>query len=293
MKYKGVLYASAAASFWAISGIAGQLLFTHYGYQAAWLVSARMLISGLLLLMIAKIGMRQKIFSPFKESWSLRSLLVFACAGMFTVQYTYFKTIEVSSASFATIIQYTGPFFVILYSAVKNKKIPSLRIICLLLLTALGVFFVASKGQLENLLVSKDALFWGLGSAISLAVYSIQPQRLIQKYGSLVTVGWGMLIGSLLANSVQPIWVFDGRLTGTSIFLLVLVIVLGTALAYWIYLSSLRYITPALASTLTAFEPVLATLFSLFIFHVTLTIVEGIGFIVVLLSMLFVQKEMD
>ncbi|MGM0125226.1 hypothetical protein IGI37_002624 [Enterococcus sp. AZ194] len=292
MKNKGILYASSAASFWAISGIAGQLLFENYDYEAAWLVSTRLFLAGIILLAMAKFGLKQKIFAPLKQKWSLASLLIFACFGMFTVQYTYFKTIEVSSASFATIIQYTGPFFVIFYSSLKNRQRPSIKTIGLLALTATGVLLVASKGELSRLIFSGEALFWGIGSAIALAFYSIQPQKLIHTFGSLLTVGWGMLLGSILANFVQPIWLFKGKWNLTVFFLLLLVIVLGTAVAYWIYLSSLRYITPTLASTLTAFEPVLAALFSLIVFKMGLTAAELIGFLLVLFCILFVQKEM-
>ena len=39
-------------------------------------------------------------------------MILFGVAGMYLVQATYFKTIEMSNVSFATILQFTAPFFI-------------------------------------------------------------------------------------------------------------------------------------------------------------------------------------
>lgn len=65
--------------------------------------------------MIAFVRSKCQVFQPFKDKKDFFNLLAFSILGMFLVQFTYFKTIELSNASFATIVQYTGPFFVVLY----------------------------------------------------------------------------------------------------------------------------------------------------------------------------------
>ena len=113
-KNTGILFAGLAATLWAISGISGQILFNDFQFSAEWLVSTRMFIAGLLLLSAAKLTGAPSIFAPFREKKDLIAILTFSILGMYAVQYTYFKTIELSSASFATIIKYTGPFFIII-----------------------------------------------------------------------------------------------------------------------------------------------------------------------------------
>lgn len=159
-KTVGIVYACSAAALWAVSGIAGQILFTKYSISANWLVSTRLVLSGCLLLSIG-LKDRARLISPFREKKDFIQLLLFSFLGMFLVQFTYFKTIEQSNASFATIIQYTGPFFVLLYAVIAKRQFPSLKTCFWLLVTLLGVTAVASKGQIEQLATSQSALGWG------------------------------------------------------------------------------------------------------------------------------------
>lgn len=80
--------------------------------------------------------------------------------------------------------------------------------------------------------------------------------------------------------------------TLASVLQIFIVIIFGTACSFLIYLSSLRYISSALASVLTAFEPILATVFSIFIFQLRFSLPEFIGFLLVLGAILFLQKTL-
>lgn len=234
---------------------------------------------------------KQAVVQPFKNKRDFIELLAFSILGMFLVQFAYFKTIELSSASFATIVQYTGPFFVVLYESIRAKKMPSMLTIFLMCITLFGVILVASKGEILQLFTSLDALLWGLGSAIAVAFYSIQPRKLLYKYGSFAIVGWGMVLGSIVSNIFHPIWEIDGVISSASLFQIMIVIVFGTAIAYVIYLSSLQFISSSLASILTAFEPILAAVLSVVVFQLAFSWIEIIGFICVLGSILFLQKR--
>lgn len=251
-----------------------------------------MLLAGFLLLMIARIKNKDALTWPFKHRTDFISILSFSLLGMYLVQFTYFKTIELSSASFATIVQYIGPVFVIFYTALQTKILPAKKTIYLILLALLGVTLIAAKGKLANLIASPAAFLWGIGSAISLAFYSIQPRRLLAEHGSIAVVGWGMLLGGIAANIIHPIWKVDGMVTLASVLQIFIVIIFGTACSFLIYLSSLRYISSALASVLTAFEPILATVFSIFIFQLRFSLPEFIGFLLVLGAILFLQKTL-
>ena len=95
-KTVGIVYACSAAALWAVSGIAGQILFAKYSISANWLVSTRLVLSGCLLLSIG-LKDRARLISPFREKKDFIQLLLFSFLGMFLVQFTYFKTIEQSN----------------------------------------------------------------------------------------------------------------------------------------------------------------------------------------------------
>ncbi|BBM46784.1 permiase [Leptotrichia wadei] len=292
MKLRGMLLASLASSLWAISGISGEILFKKYNFSSDWLVSIRTLISGILLFVIVIFIEKKSVLKPLKNKKDFIGIILFGTAGMYLVQYTYFKTIELSNVSFSTILQFTAPFFIFIYESIKNKKIPAFSTLILLFMTILGVVFIATKGKISSLSVSPEALLFGLISAIMIAFYSIYPKKLLKKYGSITVVGWGMIVGSVISNIVHPIWKIQGNVNTESIIQVTVVVILGTSVAYLIYIASLNYISSSLAGILTAFEPVLAAILSVIIFRFKFSFVELIGFILVFVSIFILEKRL-
>ena len=292
LKLRGMLLASLASSLWAISGISGEILFKQFNFSSDWLVSTRTLMSGILLFMIVIFIEKKSILRPLKNKWDSMGIILFGVAGMYLVQYTYFKTIELSNVSFATILQFTAPFFIFIYESIKNRKLPSILTITLLFMTILGVVFIATKGNFSNLSVSLEALLFGLVSAVMIAFYSTYPKKLLKKYGSIAIVGWGMIIGSVISNIIHPIWKIQGDINTKSIIQVIIVVILGTSIAYLIYIASLNYISSSLAGILTAFEPVLAAVLSVVIFGLKFSIIELIGFVLVFVSIFVLEKRL-
>ena len=291
-KLRGLLLASLASSLWAISGISGEILFKKFNFSSDWLVSTRTLISGILLFLIVIFIEKKSVLKPLKNKRDCAGIILFGTAGMYLVQYTYFKTIELSNVSFATILQFTAPFFIFIYESIKNKKIPAVSTVILLFMTILGVVFIATKGNFSNLSISLEALLLGVISAIMIAFYSTYPKKLLKKYGSITVVGWGMIIGSIISNVIHPIWKIEGNVNAKSMIQVIIVVILGTSIAYLIYIASLNYISSSLAGILTAFEPVLATILSVAIFGLKFSFIEIVGFILVFVSIFILEKRL-
>ena len=292
IKLRGMTLASLASSLWAISGISGEILFKKFNFSSDWLVSTRTLISGILLFLIVIFIEKKSVLKPLKNKRDCAGIILFGTAGMYLVQYTYFKTIELSNVSFATILQFTAPFFIFIYESIKNKKVPAVSTVILLLMTILGVIFIATKGNFSNLSVSLEALLLGIISAIMIAFYSTYPKKLLKKYGSITVVGWGMIVGSIISNVIHPIWKIEGDVNIQSIIQVMIVVILGTSIAYLIYIASLNYISSSLAGILTAFEPVLAAILSIAIFGLKFSFIELIGFLLVFVSIFILEKRL-
>ena len=292
IKLRGMLLASLASSLWAISGISGEILFKKFNFSSDWLVSTRTLISGILLFLIVIFIEKKSVLKPLKNKRDCAGIILFGTAGMYLVQYTYFKTIELSNVSFATILQFTAPFFIFIYESIKNKKVPAVSTVILLFMTILGVVFIATKGNFSDLSVSLEALLLGVISAIMIAFYSTYPKKLLKKYGSITVVGWGMIIGSIISNVIHPIWKIEGNVNAKSMIQVIIVVILGTSIAYLIYIASLNYISSSLAGILTAFEPVLAAILSVAIFGLKFSFIEIVGFVLVFVSIFILEKRL-
>ena len=292
IKLRGMTLASLASSLWAVSGISGEILFKKFNFFSDWLVSTRTLISGILLFLIVIFIEKKFVLKPLKNKRDCTGIILFGTAGMYLVQYTYFKTIELSNVSFAIILQFTAPFFIFIYESIKNKKVPAVSTVILLLMTILGVIFIATKGNFSNLSVSLEALLLGIISAIMIAFYSTYPKKLLKKYGSITVVGWGMIVGSIISNAIHPIWKTEGDVNIQSIIQVMIVVILGTSIAYLIYIASLNYISSSLAGILTAFEPVLAAILYVAIFGLKFSFIEIVGFLLVFVSIFILEKRL-
>lgn len=289
MKIKGIFLASFAAAMWAISGIMSELLFEHYSVSPEWLVSTRLLVSGILLFLLTLISKKKEGLLRI-GSKDIISLLLFSIIGMLGVQYTYFKTIQYSGTAVATILQFTGPIFIFLYLVIRKEKRANVVEFLLLLGAFFGIFVIVTQGSLEKLEISPFGFFMGIASAITLAYYTLQPRKILAKYGEVTIVGLGMLIAGILFQFIHPIWYPNFSADLFSILLVVGIVIFGTALAFLFYLSSLQYIEASLAGVLTALEPILATILSILVFHQGFGLIKLLGFVIVIMTVMVLTR---
>lgn len=278
-RYQGFARALIASILWGFSGTVAQILFHQEGFPPSWLVTVRLLISGGLLL---GIGCFQKNANRMIAVWNNPQdriqLVIFGLLGMLGVQYTYFTAIQTGNVATATFLQYLAPLFITLYLAVQSRQIPRFQEFLALGLALFGIFLLVTNGSLHDLAVSGIAVGWGLASAMALAFYTLYPPNLLQRWGSEAIVGWSMLIGGIGLSSIAPPWQIQGQnwsvITGLFVSF---VIVFGTLIAFYLYIDSLRYITPTEASLLASAEPFSAAIASVIWLHLPFSLFQAIG----------------
>lgn len=292
-RFKGILLAAFGGSMWGISGIFAQSLFTHYTVSSEWLVGTRLLFSGILILGYSHFVNKENILLPFHKIETALKLVIFSLFGMIGVQYFFYKGIELANASTATILQFAAPIFVYAYTVFIGEKKATAREITLVILTFFGVLMIVTNGDLSRMSISPMGLIFGLGSALAVAFYSIQPRSLLAEFGPTVIVGWGMILGSLPFQFIAPITEPGFQLTLHSLGLLLLIIIFGTSLSFISYFASLSYITPSLASIMTALEPLLAAVLSVIVFKQIFGFFEILGIFIVMLAVLLLASAKE
>ncbi len=120
-KLIGFILVILAAFFWGIGGTISQKLFQAYEIPVGWLVSARLLIGGFLLLII------QSIFKDMKQVfrvWQTDAvrLVIYGVVGMLAVQYTYLVSIDYGNAAVATLLQYLAPVMIIIWLIITKQS---------------------------------------------------------------------------------------------------------------------------------------------------------------------------
>ena len=194
---KGTLMTLIAGIAWGLSGACGQYLMAH-GFTAIGLTTIRLIISGAVLLLLAFLADKKKVRAFLTDRSSYLPLLLFAFLGLLMTQLTYLEAIHATNAGTATVLQYLCPVGVLAYSCIKDRVAPTVSEIISMVLAIAGTFLIATHGQLNQLAITPKGLAWGLVSAFAYALYIILPIQLIQKWGSMLVIGIGMLIPGLM-----------------------------------------------------------------------------------------------
>jgi drug/metabolite transporter (DMT)-like permease len=274
---KGIVLVLIAAILWGISGTVAQYLFQKQGFNTNWLVVTRLLASGAILLLYSHTVGNQNIWSIWKIKKNIFGLLLFGIVGMLGVQYTFFAAIEHGNAATATVLQYLAPVIITCYLCFRAKELPVKHEIIAVLLALLGTFLLATNGNIQSLSISGVALFWGILSAFALAFYTLQPGALLSKWGSLLVVGWGMMIGGIVFSFISPPWEFQGNWSLSSFLAVLFVVIFGTLIAFFCFMESLKYIKASEASLLACAEPLSAAFLAVAWLHVPFGLAEWIG----------------
>lgn len=289
LRIKGIVFVITAAMLWGVSGTVAQFLFQKKGFTPEWLVVIRLLISGIVLLLLAAIKGGQDIFQIWKSKEDRLKLILFSVIGMLGVQYTYFAAIKYGNAATATILQYLSPVIITCYLAIKAKKNPDLKDTVAIVLAMSGTFLIITKGNIHSISISKLALFWGISSAFAAAFYTLQPRSLLTKWGSVLVVGWGMLIGGIAFSFIQQPWNCKGQWSVGSILAIIFVVLFGTLIAFTCFLESLKYIKPTESSVLSSAEPLSAALLSVIWLHEQLGVAEWLGTVFIIITIIILS----
>lgn len=281
---KGIILVLIAAIFWGISGTVAQYLFQQQGFSAEWLVVTRLLSSGAILLFFSSIVKKQNIWSIWKNNRDLVALILFGIFGMLGVQYTYFIAIQYGNAASATVLQYLAPVLITCYLCIQTKKFPAKYEVTAVLLALVGTFLLVTNGNIQTLSISKPAFFWGILSAFALAFYTLQPGGLLSKWGSLLIVGWGMMIGGISFSFIHSPWEFQGHWSVPSFLAVFFVVIFGTLIAFFCYLESTKYIRASETSLLACAEPLSAAFLAVVWLRVPFGLGEWLGTFCIVLT---------
>jgi drug/metabolite transporter (DMT)-like permease len=277
-RLRGLVSVLIGAALWGLSGTAAQVLFQRHGIQPQWLVAVRMLGAGVLLLALLR---------PPLPTGHWRRLVVFALAGVATVQYTYFAAIAASNVATATFLQYTSVAMIAGWEVVAGRAHMS-ALLGLALTAALGgvaLVVLGGRSGLGGLALNPVGVVFGLLSAVTAAVYTISSVPLVRAIGPWPTTGWGFLIGSIPMLAWAPPW--SVRPNGSLLLVAALtafVVLFGTLVAFGLFLDSFKSITPTEAAITATAEPVAAALAALFILGVALLPLQYVGGAAILIA---------
>ena len=257
----GIILTLLGATLWGVSGTSVQFIGNFRNMNLEWLLTMRLITAGLLAVLYGWIRQGNAIFNVFRNWRDTLGLVIFGVFGMALCQYTYFRSIVIAGAGIATVLQYLAPSMIIIYLLVRYGKRPSTGEIISVILALVGTICLMGNNGFSFESFRSDVLFWGLLSAVGVAVYSVSPVRLLATYGTIPIVGFGMLLSGLVAAALfqQPhsyatwdVWTVVGCFN---------VVFLGTIVSFNAYLEGVKRIGAVSGSILSSIEPISAAFF--------------------------------
>mgnify|MGYP002762723899 FL=1 len=283
----GTIVTIAGGILWGVSGVCGQYMFQNKGVTAPWLVSVRLVVAGLLMLCYYFLTDREQTLAIWKSKRDRRDVIIYGLLGMLPCQYAYFQTIEWSNAGTATVIQYLGPALIVIWVCFRTKRMPTLQEITGVILAVIGVFLIATHGNPTSLALSGRALLMGLASAVSVAIYTLEPARLQKKYDTPLILAWGMTIGGVALTLISRPWTAKGILADAEMFAaLAFVIVFGTMAGFSLYMTGVKLIGSVKASLYACMEPVSSMILTVLWMKVNFTTPDLIGTLLVIATII-------
>ena len=220
---------------------------------------------------------------------NIRDLWVFAGGGIVSVilfNFCYFQTIQRASLSTAAILLYTSPVFVLLLSVpLFGEKLTKKKILCLMMaITGCAL----SSGLAGGMALSPMTLLFGLGSGFGYGLYSIFSRFALQKgYHPITITAYIFLFGALgglpLTDFGQLVRVAGAD--GSNLAYLGAYTLVTTIVPYISYTTGLQQVENGVAAVLACIEPVMATVFGIFVFSEMPTLSGWLGILLVLIAL--------
>ena len=244
----GVLATLVGGSFWGFSGTSASFLFDTYHVDTLW-------------------------------------LMLFTAFGLLFNQFCYLSAVRLTNAGTATVLQCLQLVIIMGYTCVIDHRMPRVREAVGIGLALGGTFLIATGGDPTSLSISPLGLVAGLMCAVSAACMAVIPAKILSEYGSPIVTGSAMLTAGVVSSVfVQP-WAHMPALDTAAVEALAVFVIVGSFLAYMLYMQGVKDIGSVRASLIGTVEPISATITSAVMLGTVFLPTDLIGFVMIIVMM--------
>ena len=276
---------------WGFSGACGQYLFLYQEVDPMWLTVVRMLSAGLILSILFVLPHARAMRPMLRPGTQWLWLVIYALGGLMISQFGYLSAVKYTNSGTATMLVYLNPVFILLCVCVLAKRFPLKKELIAIVFALMGTFFMATHGNLSHLVISSQGLFWGIASAVGIAVYTILPAQCLSKYPTQALMAIGMFVGGLIMASAVDFVHIQYRLDYHGYLAMALIILLVTVAAFLLYMQGVADLGSVKASMIACVEPISAAVFSLLWFDAHFVLMDYLGFACILATIFVLGRR--
>lgn len=289
---RGCIFAALGGVCWSICGTCGQYLFAHYQVSSLWLTCLRLLTAGVLLIFLALPGHAGELVRIWRCPKDLGLIAAYGIGGLTLCQYAYMTGISHSNAATTTVLQMLSILFVMVLACLQARRRPKGKELLAVFLALLGTFLLVTGGNPRQMILSPQGLFWGLGAAVAVTVYTLLGKPLLARWSREVVMGLGMLMGGAVLNIAAKSWTFQVSLPLKGWLIVALIVVLGTVVSFSLFMQGIRDAGPVRAAILGVTEPVSAALLGILWLGDSFSAPELAGFAAII-AIVFLLADQD
>ena len=280
-----------AGCFWGSMGIFVRRL-TDYGFSSIQIVAIRVTLAALIFCMLLLIK------DPSGFRISVKDIPLFLGLGFGSILFftvCYFTAITMMPLSTAAILLYTSPIWIMLMSVLFfREKLTGRKLLALALAFAGCVLVSGVSGEGMTL----PGLLVGLGSGIGYGLYSILGTVALRRYSpytvTTYTFAFAALGAWLICRPADMLAKFAAapNLPGL-VFFCFLTALVTAVIPFLAYTLGLRTVEASRAGILATVEPLVATLIGVAVFSEPLTLLSGLGILLILAAVVLLNGKTE
>ena len=280
-----------AGCFWGSMGIFVRRL-TDYGFSSIQIVAIRVTLAALIFCMLLLIK------DPSGFRISVKDIPLFLGLGFGSILFftvCYFTAITMMPLSTAAILLYTSPIWIMLMSVLFfREKLTGRKLLALVLAFAGCVLVSGISGEGMTL----PGLLVGLGSGIGYGLYSILGTVALRRYSpytvTTYTFAFAALGAWLICRPAEMLAKFAAapNLPGL-VFFCFLTALVTAVIPFLAYTLGLQTVEASRAGILATVEPLVATLIGVAVFSEPLTLLSGLGILLILAAVVLLNGKTE
>lgn len=287
MKFnKYSLCAVASGLMWGLSSVFPRILSRNGFAMTDVLIVSRAISAVLFALIVLKRDRTQFKVKP-KE---LLYLIGLGLMGVMLCNYTYYEAMARMSIGVATVLEYTGPGWTVLMATLIFREKITRKKAVVVLMVFIGSALVSGLGK-DSLITPLGFLF-GIASGFFGGLNSIFLRASLNQRSDTFSVNfYGCLFAALSAMAVWGVSSPVAAVTasGSNFALALIYSIFGSVAPSMLYAYAITGVGAGSASLLCSSTPVIAVLMSCLMFREPMSLMSGIGVVIVLAALAFMN----
>ena len=280
-----------AGVLWGSIGLFVRLL-NGFGADSSLTAFIRIFMGSLIMIPVLIISSRRtgrNMFRLTKAGLIQCIILGFFTQALFNACYS--RSINSVGVATGSVLLYTAPIFVCIMSALVFREKITLRKAVALVINLLGCFIMATGGDISTLKVSASGIFFGVAAGFLYALVTIVGKFASGTTHPFTTTFYSFFFGWIALAVFSHPWGSITAVSSGSFWLLALGFgLIPTVGSYLFYMTGLTHdIELSRAPIIASVEPVVATLIGVFVFSENIGIVNIVGLVMVLFSVVFMN----